>query len=432
MNKKILVGAIAAILSIIFSVQSFADGSESRNHNGWNDNSVRQGNDLQINVGNYRQLEDGQNPVLISPSHDSAMGGSTNPSAGKLSNLGTDTTPILYHLGGSIIPYPVPVIVWYGSWNSNHSSATPVSVTGITTAFGTYSTNSNTISISSSVGAPIAVGQTITGNGVNATITAVNGRTITLSAKTAASGNNAYLLLKTPNATPGDYYSLSNSLLTGLANDSRWKSLMAGYYSKNNTGGPITKTVGALGAPQNYYVATNTSLYGSTLSQSSILKIAQTVTSPVSGSVVLVIPSAEIPVTGFNSGTISFCGWHSWSGSVAYGFVGDAALAPWCQAQSPSTPNNNIGADSMASVLVHELEEATSDPQINAWYSNNGNENADKCAWNFGSFSTNSSPSYGYNYTWNSNRFLIQQEFRIGTPLAGSRFDTAAGSCSLS
>ena len=39
----------------------------------------------------------------------------------------------------------------------------------------------------------------------------------------------------------------------------------------------------------------------------------------------------------------------------------------------------------MASVIAHELVEAVSDPQLNAWYDRRGYENADKCAWTFGS-----------------------------------------------
>ena len=38
----------------------------------------------------------------------------------------------------------------------------------------------------------------------------------------------------------------------------------------------------------------------------------------------------------------------------------------------------------MASVISHELEETTTDPDLNAWYDRRGAENADKCAWTFG------------------------------------------------
>jgi hypothetical protein len=38
----------------------------------------------------------------------------------------------------------------------------------------------------------------------------------------------------------------------------------------------------------------------------------------------------------------------------------------------------------MASIIAHELEEAVTDPDLNAWYDPRGEENADKCAWTFG------------------------------------------------
>lgn len=83
-----------------------------------------------------------------------------------------------------------------------------------------------------------------------------------------------------------------------------------------------------------------------------------------------------------------YCGWHT-SGSILgsdikYSFVGDADQCPSaCAAQSPG-PNSTTGPDAMASIIAHELEEAVTDPDLNAWYDSAGNENADKCAWTFG------------------------------------------------
>src|SRR5207244_10857611 len=63
------------------------------------------------------------------------------------------------------------------------------------------------------------------------------------------------------------------------------------------------------------------------------------------------------------------------------------------------SPNSNPGADAMASIISHELEEAVTDPDLNAWYSTqSGMENADKCAWTFGSESTASNGAK-YNQT---------------------------------
>src|SRR5258708_32767994 len=64
--------------------------------------------------------------------------------------------------------------------------------------------------------------------------------------------------------------------------------------------------------------------------------------------------------------------------------VGNSDRCPsGCTAQSTG-PNGTTGVDGMASVIAHELEESVTDPNLNAWYASNGQENADKCAWTFG------------------------------------------------
>jgi hypothetical protein len=85
-----------------------------------------------------------------------------------------------------------------------------------------------------------------------------------------------------------------------------------------------------------------------------------------------------------------YCGWHTYNyyGSnntpIKYAFVGNAAAnLGACAAQSTS-PNGDPAADGMVSVIAHELEEAATDPQLNAWYDSNGQEVGDKCAWTFG------------------------------------------------
>lgn len=68
-----------------------------------------------------------------------------------------------------------------------------------------------------------------------------------------------------------------------------------------------------------------------------------------------------------------------------FGFVGSAARCPSaCAAQSNASPNGNVEADAMASIIAHELTETTSDPELDAWFDDAGLENADKCAWQFG------------------------------------------------
>ena len=69
-------------------------------------------------------------------------------------------------------------------------------------------------------------------------------------------------------------------------------------------------------------------------------------------------------------------------------------------------PNNDPGGDGMASIITHELEEATPDPLLNAWYDASGEESADKCAWTFDTVTNNS-----YNISLGGMNFLIQQEW---------------------
>jgi hypothetical protein len=80
-----------------------------------------------------------------------------------------------------------------------------------------------------------------------------------------------------------------------------------------------------------------------------------------------------------------------------------------CEAQTTS-PNGNAGADGMASIIAHESEEAISDPDLNAWYDNRGYENADKCAWTFGTEYTVSNGSKA-NLKLGTRDYLIQQNW---------------------
>jgi hypothetical protein len=79
-----------------------------------------------------------------------------------------------------------------------------------------------------------------------------------------------------------------------------------------------------------------------------------------------------------------------------------------CEVQHAVPPYNDIAADSAANLASHELTEAITDPLLNAWYSSQGNEIGDLCAWNFGVESWDSSLA---NQMWNGHFYLLQQEF---------------------
>jgi hypothetical protein len=75
-----------------------------------------------------------------------------------------------------------------------------------------------------------------------------------------------------------------------------------------------------------------------------------------------------------------YCGWHmyNFSGSTAikFAFVGNAAANMSACSEQSTSPNGDAEADAMASVIAHELEESTTDPQLNAWHDSTGAENA--------------------------------------------------------
>jgi hypothetical protein len=128
--------------------------------------------------------------------------------------------------------------------------------------------------------------------------------------------------------------------------------------------------------------------------------------------VYFVLTSADVNASsGFCT---QYCGWHT-HGTIAgsdikYSFVGNAARCiTSCAAQS-NGPNGNGGVDGMISVMSHELEEAATDPDLNAWYDSSGAENGDKCAWTFGTEFTASNGTL-YNITLGSRQYLIQRNW---------------------
>jgi len=74
------------------------------------------------------------------------------------------------------------------------------------------------------------------------------------------------------------------------------------------------------------------------------------------------------------------------------------------------TPNGNAEADSAASITSHELIEAITDPLNNgAWYTAQGNEIGDLCAWNYGTNTWGASKNA--NQSWNGHLYELQMEY---------------------
>ena len=203
----------------------------------------------------------------------------------------------------------------------------------------------------------------------------------------------------------------ASTILTDLANGFSGSA----YYNintlyTNSSGGKVDNSATFGGSTTVAYP------YGTNLSDAQIQSV---VADAINGgalpkntnAVYFVLTSADVNASsGFCT---QYCGWHT-HGTIAgsdikYSFVGNPDRCP-ASCSMQTAPNGNAGADGMASIISHEFEEASSDPDLNAWYDTRGYENADKCAWTFGTEFTASNGGL-YNMTLGGRQFLIQQNW---------------------
>ncbi|MBV8829016.1 MAG: hypothetical protein JO108_07265 [Acidobacteriaceae bacterium] len=151
---------------------------------------------------------------------------------------------------------------------------------------------------------------------------------------------------------------------------------------------------------------------GTALSDSGVQAVVAAQNPTDTNGVYFVLTSADVNETsGFCT---NYCGWHTSARinglDIKFAFIGNPDRCPNACAAQTTSPNGNAGADGMASIIAHEMEEATTDPDLNAWYDQRGEENADKCAWTFGQTYTAGNGSL-YNMTLGSRQFLIQRNW---------------------
>jgi hypothetical protein len=188
------------------------------------------------------------------------------------------------------------------------------------------------------------------------------------------------------------------------------------YFNINTTyydgaGTHVTNAVSYAGSTDNNYSL------GKNLTDGNIQSI---VASAINGSslpkdtngVYFVVTSADVNETsGFCT---QYCGWHTHGtiggSDIKYAFIGDPTRCPSSCEMQTTGPNGSTGADGMASIVSHELEEAVTDPDLNAWYDNRGEENADKCAWTFGTEYKTSNGATA-NMSFGGRDWLIQRNW---------------------
>jgi len=103
----------------------------------------------------------------------------------------------------------------------------------------------------------------------------------------------------------------------------------------------------------------------------------------------------------------NYCAWHSHG--TCNGVDIQVAYMPNTAGVSGCDPGNQYncnaysqGTRSLANVTSHELFEAITDPDLDAWYDSSGSEGADKCAWKFSSCVTLTNGSWQLQQAWSN------------------------------
>lgn len=195
-----------------------------------------------------------------------------------------------------------------------------------------------------------------------------------------------------------------NNFISGISG-TNWWGITRFYSDRANS---------PLGVQLGQSIALDASTYGTSLNQSTISSIARNSPQAQGNNLNLVLTGPSISVANFG---VTSCGWHAYSGSFVYGFVGNAQNAPTCIDNLVQFRGDPI-VGGMLSVIAHELTEAISDPYLSAWKepgpqtATSGRENADMCAWKYSGIQHD---SFGaFNQSFGGQNYLIQDNWLLG------------------
>jgi len=107
----------------------------------------------------------------------------------------------------------------------------------------------------------------------------------------------------------------------------------------------------------------------------------------------------------------NYCGYHTYftSGStdVIYAYL-PYGNTSYCQVSGAPSPNGFPDADTASTAASHELTEAITDPELDAWFDSSGSEIGDECDYYYGIALWDGGKA---TEQWNGLNFFIQTEY---------------------
>jgi hypothetical protein len=138
-----------------------------------------------------------------------------------------------------------------------------------------------------------------------------------------------------------------------------------------------------------------------------------------SNGIYFVLSSADVDEqSGTDEFCVNFCGFHTSAilngSNIKYAWVGNPDRCPTkCEHQQSTSPNDNPGADAMASSMAHELNETVTDPDSGGWFRQSlgpQGEVGDLCVSIYGPSFITSNGSQA-NLILNGKNFLVQENW---------------------